>query len=303
VLEDLRATRGEDDPARVAIVGMGKLGGGELHYVSDLDVVFVHEPVPGADDADASAFAIDVAERVLRALSAVTAEGTAFEVDAELRPEGRSGPLSRSLDSARAYYERWSETWEEIALLKARHVAGDVDVGRAFVDLAGRHAYPDAPEERNETEIRRMKARIEKERVPRRVDPQRHLKLGPGGLSDIEWTVQLLQRRHGADLPAVRTTATMAALDALQDVGVLVGDDAGWLRDGYRFLSLVRNRLYLLRQRDVDVLPGSHPVLERLARSMGYGRGGRQSFEEDYLRRTRRVRRVVERIFYGQEAT
>lgn len=299
VLEEL--TSDGDAPARIAVVGMGKLGGGELHYVSDLDVIFVHEANEGVDESEASRFAIAVGERVLGSLSTVTAEGTAFEIDAELRPEGRSGPLSRSLRSATAYYERWSETWEHLALLKARHVAGDAELGRRFVELARRFAYPDQLTSAEQVEIRRMKARIEKERVPRRTDPARHLKLGPGGIADVEWTVQLLQRAHGGRESMLRTPSTTAALDALQDVGIVVGTDADWLRAGYRFLSEVRNRLYLLRQRDVDALPASNPVLERLARSLGYGRGGRQSFEEDYLRTTRRVRRVTERLFYGSD--
>ncbi|MDQ4130841.1 MAG: bifunctional [glutamine synthetase] adenylyltransferase/[glutamine synthetase]-adenylyl-L-tyrosine phosphorylase, partial [Actinomycetota bacterium] len=300
VLEDLLPDLGQA-PARVAIIGLGKLGGSELHYVSDLDVVFVHERTDGAGEAEASAFAIAVAERLLGALSAVTAEGAAFVVDAELRPEGRDGPLSRSLASYRAYYARWSEAWEHQALLRARRVAGDPDLGRAFVSLAAEYAYPDVFGPRRLTAIRKMKARIERERVPRRADPARHLKLGPGGLSDIEWTVQLLQQQHGRRDPRLRSPSTLAALDALQDLGLVESRDAQWLREGYRFLTSIRNRLYLLRQRDVDVLPTSAAVLERLGRSLGYGRGGGQELEADYLRHSRRVRRVTTRLFYGQE--
>ncbi|MBW3561632.1 MAG: bifunctional [glutamine synthetase] adenylyltransferase/[glutamine synthetase]-adenylyl-L-tyrosine phosphorylase [Actinobacteria bacterium] len=297
VLSDLGPA--DTPPARIAIVGLGKLGGRELHYISDLDVVFVHEPTDGASDEEASTYAIGVAERLLASLSSVTAEGTAFEVDPELRPEGRSGPLSRSLASCRSYYERWSEPWEHQALLRARRVAGNPQVGQAFVDLARGYAYPEHLEDA--TELRKMKARIERERVPNRRDPERHLKLGPGGLSDVEWTVQLLQQEHGHRERMLRTPSTMRALDGLQDAGLLTTRDAQWLRAGYRFLSQVRNRLYLLRQRDVDSLPASGPVLEKLARSMGYGHGGRQRFEDDYLRHTRRVRQVTDRVFYGRE--
>jgi [glutamine synthetase] adenylyltransferase / [glutamine synthetase]-adenylyl-L-tyrosine phosphorylase len=287
--------------ARIAVIGLGKLGGRELHYVSDLDVLFVHRALEGADPHEATGYAVAIAERIVDALSAVTREGTAFEVDAELRPEGRRGPLSRSMDSMRTYYERWAETWERQALLKARVVAGDEELGREFTDLAREEAYPTELASQTAVEIRRMKARIERERVPRRGDPKRHVKLGPGGLSDIEWTVQLLQMEHGAKELAVRTTSTMEAVDGLQDVGVIDARDATWLRDGYRFLSEIRNRLYLLRQKDVDVLPSSHLVMEKLARSLGYGRGGAQEAEEDYMRATRRVRQVAERLFYGQE--
>jgi glutamate-ammonia-ligase adenylyltransferase len=184
-------------PVSMAIVGMGKLGGRELHYVSDLDVLFVHAPADGAEEQEATKLALTIAGNVMRSLSDITAEGTAFEVDADLRPEGKSGPLSRSLGSYLAYWERWAEPWEHQALLKARHVAGDRDLGRALVDAAREHAYPADFGDAQLSTMRRMKARIEKERIPRRVQPERHLKLGPGGLSDVEWTIQLLQQRHG----------------------------------------------------------------------------------------------------------
>ncbi|MBW3662450.1 MAG: bifunctional [glutamine synthetase] adenylyltransferase/[glutamine synthetase]-adenylyl-L-tyrosine phosphorylase [Actinobacteria bacterium] len=298
-------THDEDDPAaRMAIVGMGKLGGSELQYASDLDVLFVHEPVPGASEDEATAHALATAERVVRTLGEVTAEGTAFDVDADLRPEGKSGPLSRSLDSYAAYYDRWSEPWEHQSLLRARFVAGDDELGERFHQLTAELAYPPGGAGRaTETAIRKLKARIERERVPKRTDANRHLKLGPGGMTDVEWTVQLLQQRHGHHERVVRTPSTMAAVDGLQDAGLLDSRDATWLRDGYRLLARIRNHLYLLRERNVDVLPTNPDVLERLARSLGYGRGGRQVLEEDHLRATRRIRHVTERVFYGGALT
>jgi [glutamine synthetase] adenylyltransferase / [glutamine synthetase]-adenylyl-L-tyrosine phosphorylase len=294
-----RGLAGPDElPVTMAIIGMGKLGGRELNYVSDLDVLFVHEAEPGGDESEASQLALAIAANVMRSLSDITAEGTAFEVDADLRPEGRNGPLSRTLASYEAYWERWSEPWEHQALLKARHVAGARELGEAFTATARGYAYPRTFGDREAIRMRRMKARIEKERVPRRVDPERHLKLGPGGLSDVEWTVQLLQQRHGADETGLRTQSTMSALDTLQDQDIIGHQDAEWLRDAYHFLSQVRNRLYLLRQRDVDVLPQAVPQLELLARSLGYGRGGWQEFEEDRRRYSRHVRQVTERLFY-----
>jgi glutamate-ammonia-ligase adenylyltransferase len=145
---------------------------------------------------------------------------------------------------------------------------------------------------------RRMKARIEKERIPRRVEAERHVKLGPGGISDVEWTVQMLQLEHAPQRAALRSPSTLAALDAIQDEGLLDHRDVEWLRDGYRFAVTVRNRLALLRQRDTDVLP-SGERLEQLARAMGYGRGGRQQLEADWFRHARHVRSVAERSFYG----
>jgi [glutamine synthetase] adenylyltransferase / [glutamine synthetase]-adenylyl-L-tyrosine phosphorylase len=283
---------------RMAIVGMGKLGGRELQYASDLDVLFVHEVAGTSDEAQVNRLALEVAGNVMRSLSAITAEGTAFDVDADLRPEGRSGPLSRSLSSYVAYWERWAEPWEHQSLLRVRAVAGDLELGTRFVDEARRFAYPE-PDEELVLAMRRMKARLEKERIPRRVRPERHLKLGPGGMSDVEWTVQLLQQRHGAARAMVRSASTMQALDALQDAELLEHRDATWLRDGFRFAAQLRNRLYLLRQRDVDVLPESHPRLEILARGLGYPRGGWQELEQEWRRHARHVRQVCERVFYG----
>ena len=295
-----RALASPDDlPVSMAIVGMGKLGGRELNYVSDLDVLFVHEVAEGADPDDANKLALTVAANVMRSLSDITAEGTAFEVDADLRPEGRTGPLSRSYDSYLRYWGRWSEPWEAQALLRARFAAGDRELGQRLVDAGRERAYPDEFTERDAQRIRRMKARIEKERMSRRVDPERHLKLGPGGISDIEWTVQLLQLRHGARQTAIRSTGTMEALDGAQDAGLIAHPDARQLREGYQFLSQVRNRLYLLRQRDVDVVTTNANVLEVLARSMGYPRGGWQTFEEHRRRHQRHVRQVFDRLFYG----
>jgi [glutamine synthetase] adenylyltransferase / [glutamine synthetase]-adenylyl-L-tyrosine phosphorylase len=295
-----RGVGGADElPVRIAIIGMGKLGGRELHYVSDLDVLFVHEAVEGADERQATSIALEVAANVMRSLSAITAEGTAFDVDADLRPEGRSGPLSRSPASYRAYWERWAEAWEHQALTRARPVAGDPELGRSFVASAEGFAYPETFDDQATTRMRRMKARIEKERMPKRVTPARHLKLGPGGLSDVEWTVQLLQQRHGRDNRVLRVPSTMRAIDALQDESLLEHRDAAWMRDGYRFLTQLRNALYLLRHRNVDVMPQASDQLELLARALGYGPGGWQDLDDVRRRHSRHIRRVCERVFYG----
>jgi [glutamine synthetase] adenylyltransferase / [glutamine synthetase]-adenylyl-L-tyrosine phosphorylase len=303
-VEEVTAERGLDAPAaRLVVLGMGRYGGRELHYVSDLDVIFVHAPADEVDDRDAGSFAVAVAERVISSLGRITAEGTAFEVDADLRPEGRNGPLSRSLTSMAAYHDRWADPWEHQAAVKARVAAGDRALGDRLLDVLRPYAYPQEFGEADATAMRRMKARIERERLPKRGDPQRHLKLGPGGLSDVEWVVQLLQRRHGGRVHVVRSASTATAIDALEDAELLGHRDADWLRDGYRFLSRIRNGLYLLRQRNVDVLPTQPDVLERLARALGYGRGRWMDLEEDFLRHARHVRNVTERVFYGVEHT
>jgi len=295
---DLGLASPDELPVSLTIVGMGTLAGGELTYASDLDVMFVHEAAHGADEASATALALSIAASVITSLSAITPDGSAFDVDVDLRPEGRSGPLSRTLASFEAYWDRWAEPWELQALLRVRSVAGDRDLGRRFERAAAERAHGRGLDHERRMATRRMKARIEKERIPRRVEAERHVKLGPGGISDVEWTVQLLQLEHAQAHPALRTPSTLAALDAIQDEALLDHRDVVWLRDGYRFATTVRNRLALLRQRETDALP-SGERLEQLARAMGYGRGGRQQLEADWFRHARHVRRVAERSFYG----
>ena len=207
--------RGSALPTRLLVVGMGRLGGHELGYGSDADVLFVHDPDPGADERDAQ----DAAHAVvgeLRRLLALPAPDPPLLVDADLRPEGRQGPLVRTLASYAAYYARWSLVWEAQALLRADPVVGDPRAGcglpRARRPAAV--ARRTGSQRSDAREIRRIKARVEAERLPRGADATLHTKLGRGGLSDVEWTVQLLQLQHAARVPGLRTTRTLAALAA-----------------------------------------------------------------------------------------
>lgn len=290
----------DDLPVRFAIIGMGKFGGHELQYASDLDVLFVHDVMPGANEVDANRMALEIATNVIRSLSSITAEGTAFAIDADLRPEGKNGPLSRTLTSYKAYWQRWAQPWEFQALLKARYITGDRDLAESFLTASNALAYPNDGRD-VASPMRRMKIRLEQERIPKRVDPRHHLKLGPGGMADVEWTVQLLQQQHGAAIAKLRTPRTLDAIDSLEDAEVLTNRDATWLRDGYRFLADLRNRMYLLRFRDVEVFPQSQAQRELLGRALGYGRNGWRELEDERLRHARHVRRVCEQQFYGLE--
>jgi glutamate-ammonia-ligase adenylyltransferase len=283
-------------PVRLAVLAMGKLGGAELSYTSDLDVLFCHEPAPGADPEVAGRAADRVVRELLRGLSAVTPEGTCFKVDPNLRPEGRNGPLSRTLGSYQAYWERWAQPWERQALIKVRPVAGDRELAERFRDEAAARVYALPLDPGTVGEIRRMKARVESERLPAGADPKLHLKLGPGGLADVEWTVQLLQLRVGGAQPEVRVQGTLGALEALARAGALEPGEATWLADAYRLCLRVRNHAYLVAGRPVDTLPTDPVALERLARVMG--EPGRQRLLEDYRRATRRARRVVDKRFW-----
>jgi glutamate-ammonia-ligase adenylyltransferase len=186
------------------------------------------------------------------------------------------------------------------ALLRAHPMAGDDGLARRFVALIDPLRYPAGGLSPADTrEIRRLKARMEAERLPRGVDPSAHLKLGRGGLSDVEWTVQLLQLRHGAERPALRTTATLDALRAATDAGLLSAEDARSLQDAWVIATRVRNAIVLARGRPSDVMPSDARTLAAVARAMGYPAGHSGDLVEDYRRATRRARAVHERVFAG----
>lgn len=271
----------------MAVIALGRFGGAELAYASDLDVLFVADGGSGAIAA-----AERTAERLLRFLNGAVPTERIYAIDARLRPEGTSGPLVRTLASYRTYYERWGAVWERQALVRARPVAGDPDLGNAFMALVEEHVWGRSLTHDEVREIRRIKARVERERIPAGEDPQFHLKLGRGSLSDVEWTVQLLQLRTG-----VRSPGTMAALTALRDAGAIAPHDAAVLADSYRFCERARNRLFLVKGAPGDSLPAVPEHLARLARSLGTTS---TELREQYRRVTRRARAVVERLFYGK---
>jgi glutamate-ammonia-ligase adenylyltransferase len=296
-------------PSRMSVVAMGRLGGHESGYASDADVIFVHDPLPAAGNAgpeqaarageQATRAAHAVAEE-LRRLLALPAADPPLLIDPSLRPEGRQGPLVRTLASYRAYYGRWSGSWEAQALLRAEPVAGDPALGAAFTTLADEFRYPEGgTDQAAVTQIRRLKARMEAERIPRGTDPVLHLKLGPGGLADVEWVAQLFQLRHAYAEPALRTTRTLDALDAAVTAGLLAAADRDVLAAAWKLAARIRDALMLVRGRPSDVVPTSPPELTAVARLMGYGPGQSQAMLDDYRRAARRARSVMERVFYG----
>ncbi|ROQ31931.1 glutamate-ammonia-ligase adenylyltransferase [Streptomyces sp. PanSC19] len=295
----VRAEWGERLPTRFAVIGMGRFGGHELGYGSDADVLFVHEPREGVDEQEAARAANRVVTEMRRLLQLPTADPPLL-IDADLRPEGKNGPLVRSLKSYEAYYRRWSLVWESQALLRAAPMAGDLELADRFIELVDPLRYPaEGLGEEAVREIRRLKARMESERLPRGADPTLHAKLGRGGLSDVEWTVQLLQMRHGWAEPGLRTTRTREALAAAHAAGLIPTEEAQTLDEAWVLATRVRNAVMLVRGRPGDTFPSDPRELAAVARYLGYEPGHVGEMVDDYRRITRRARAVVEGLFYG----
>ncbi|WP_329278090.1 bifunctional [glutamine synthetase] adenylyltransferase/[glutamine synthetase]-adenylyl-L-tyrosine phosphorylase [Streptomyces sp. NBC_00691] len=295
----VRAEWGDELPTRFAVIGMGRFGGHELGYGSDADVLFVHEPRQGVDEQEAARAANKVVAEMRRLLQLPTADPPLL-IDADLRPEGKSGPLVRTLKSYAAYYHRWSLVWESQALLRAEPIAGDRELGDRFIELVDPLRYPaEGLGEDAVREIRRLKARMESERLPRGADPTLHAKLGRGGLSDVEWTVQLLQMQHGWVESGLRTTRTREALGAAHAAGLVPTEEAQTLDEAWVLATRVRNAVMLVRGRPGDTFPSDPRELAAVGRYLGYESGHVGEMVDDYRRITRRARAVVEELFYG----
>ena len=295
----IRANMPEDGKAlaAIAVIGMGRLGGSELGYGSDADVMFVCEPASGVEDSRALRWSGSIAEQV-RTLLGTPSVDPPLEVDANLRPEGRAGPLVRTLGSYAAYYQQWAQPWEIQALLRAHAVAGDADLGRRFLLMADKTRYPpDGVSAEAVQEIRRMKARVESERLPRGADPNTHTKLGRGGLADIEWTVQLLQLRHAHELPALHNTSTLQSLDAIAAADLVPVEEVDLLRQAWLTATRARNALVLVRGKPTDQLPGPGRQLNAVAVAAGWPNDDGSEFLDNYLRVTRRAKAVVRKVF------
>ena len=292
--------RGPDAmPQRMIVVAMGRFGGMDMTYTSDADVQFVWDGVAAESQGqDVQGSAVQVAVMVRHLLQAMGPQPP-LAIDADLRPEGKNGPLARSLQSCAEYYGRWSDPWEAQALLRARPCAGDEPLREAFVAAIDPVRYPKELPDGALKQMRMLKARMEAERLPRGVDPRRHLKLGPGGLSDVEWTVQLLQLLHGHELPALRTTQTLAALKAEREAKLISASDATTLAAAWTYATDLRGAMAVRgTARDTDVLPSDVRELGVLADITESPLSGAQ-LDEAYARATRRARAVTERVFFG----
>ena len=281
---------------RLAVIALGRWGGCELAYASDADVMFVMED---SDQPDALRIATQIVAE-LRAVLAKAGPDPSLDIDVDLRPEGKGGAMVRTLTSYRAYYERWSSTWEAQALLRAAHGAGDPDLSAALLDDVDRLRYPaEGLTRRQVNEIRKLKARMEVERIPRGRDTLRNTKLGPGGLSDVEWVVQLLQLSHAAEVPQLRTTSTLPALAAAEQADLITPENAAALRDAWTMASALRNAILLLRGRASDSIPSDPREVSAVAQLIGYDQGESSVMVDEYRRRTRHARQVMDHLFWG----
>ena len=302
-----RKLRTSEALSRYAVFALGRMGGKEMGYASDADILFVHDPLPGVDEVEAQRLANEVASQLTRLLKETSPEPP-MPIDYDLRPEGRNGPLARSIASFGEYYERWAEVWEYQSLLRARPITGDSELAQEFLTLIETYRYPpQGLPEVSLREIRRIKARVETERMPRGVLSQHHLKLGRGGLADVEWTAQLLQLQYAGQYPAMRTTATLPVLQAALEAGLISHEDSERLCASWSLASLLRDLNFLGTGRaqasKIDVLPHELGELAVVASLMGKDISERHDVEEEYLRAARRSRVIVERVFYAHPDT
>ena len=301
--QDLAERFGAADPAGFAIVGLGKLGGQELGYASDLDVVFVYRQdgtTTGPERISHTEYYSKLADRLTKILTSITQEGSAYRVDARLRPGGQKGELALPLDAFETHFSRMAELWERQAYIKARPVAGDPVVSAAFLERTHRFVYERDEQSDLAERIQAMRHRMEVERT-KAGSQGAHVKLGSGGIVDIEFLVQYLQLCHGRSRPGMRTPNTLQALRASAAEGMLPAAEAIVLEESYRFLRRVENRLRIVADLSVNTLPAAPAKLEKLAKRMGYmprsGVGAREQFLEDYTAHTVRVRAIYNRVF------
>lgn len=285
--------------ATVSVIAMGRFGGQEMGYSSDADVLFVAarsgaDADPAAVQADATAIA-EITGRLLGTPS----PDPPLTIDADLRPEGRGGPLVRTVTSYAEYWHRNIAPWQRQALLRARPIDSDDPVSQAFIEAIAPLRYPpEGLDARDAREIRRIKARVDTERLPRGADRTLHTKLGRGGLADVEWTVQLLQLQHAGAIPALRSTGTLEALRAATEAGVITADDARALAEGWEAATRARNAIMLVTGKPGDEIPPHGRVLAGIARACGYPASAEPgAFVDDYRRATRHARRAVDALF------
>ncbi len=299
--DELALQFGVPSPDGFLVLGLGKCGADEMGYGSDLDLAFAYAKdgatTGGARSVAHAEYFSRLTDRICKILSTITKEGMAYRVDIRLRPGGSMGRVAQSFAAFERHFEQTAESWERQAYLRARPVAGDLEMATAFMTSLSRHIYRPASPESLAAEIDAMRRRMEVELI-REKDSRLHVKLGSGGLVDIEFLVQFLQLAHGASLPALRVGNTLKALEEAGGAGLLAQRDVETLRESYRFLRTVQNRLRVLSALETSSLPREASRLNRLAKRLGYeagaGSGPGERLLADYQLHTARVRKIYD---------
>ncbi len=299
--QELQRRYGESS-ATFCVLAMGKLGGRELNFSSDIDLVFIYSQ-DGETSGGASGKTVNevyfqkLGERLIRAISEQTSEGHVFRVDMRLRPYGNVAPLAVCLDSAVAYFETTGRAWERQALIKARPAAGDLALGEAFIERTRPFVYPRYFDDETLEDIRQVKAQLEAQ-IEQRGQTYTEVKLGRGGIRDIEFTVQMLQLLNGGRFPELRAINTLDAIGALGRHDLLRPLEAGALAANYTFMRRVEHRLQIEGSQQIHVLPNDPRELELFARRLGYESG--ESFMRDYQERAEASRAILERFLIAE---
>jgi [glutamine synthetase] adenylyltransferase / [glutamine synthetase]-adenylyl-L-tyrosine phosphorylase len=290
---ELRSRRGGPE-TEFAILGLGKLGGRELNHSSDIDLIFLYdEEGQVSPNLTYHEWFNLLGSKIVETFAALSPAGTLFRIDLRLRPEGTAGPLARSLGSMENYYAGFGETWERLALIKARGICGSRELAYEFLRQHQPFIYPKSPTPDLLDEIAAIKRRIERDIVGYE-NIGRDVKLGAGGIREIEFVVQALQLLHGARHAFLQETSTLKALPLLAQLELIPGGEARTLEDAYRFLRSVEHRLQIEAEQQVHTIPENDESLDRLARSLGFS--SKEDFTNALQEHMQEVRLVFRRV-------
>lgn len=302
----LYRSQGRNVEASLLIIAMGKLGGGDLNYHSDLDIIFVYDHqgnTDGEKQISNHEYFAKLAQKIISILTLQTREGYVYKIDTRLRPSGNAGPLVTSLDSFLEYHRKEAQIWERQALTKARVVLGDQQLAVQLHEIIRQKVYGSSIDAEGRAEIHRLRMRMENE-LAREKDGNYNIKTGRGGMVDVEFAVQYLQLREGCRFPELQTTSTVAALKGISTLAFLPEEDAEILLTGYKFLRKLENRLRIIHDYSINDLSGTNNYLNKLARRLGYDpklKNPGRVLLSDYEEMTGKIRDVFDRLFVAEE--
>ncbi len=292
------------DPGRFVVLALGKLGGSELNYSSDIDLMFLYDPPRGIDPMrqhSVSEYYLRLVREIVKLLTENTELGSAYRVDLRLRPQGNAGPMAVAYDAALHYYDVSGRTWERQAMVKARPIAGDLEFGGEFLEQLEPWIYRRYLSRADITGIKALKRRIE-HRTRDDGGDALNVKTGHGGIRDIEFVIQFLQLLNGGDLPALRTGNTLEAILQLEQCGCLTAQERALLEDNYSFLRKIEHRLQIMFDLQTHVMPSEPDELRKVAIRLGYADGGTQTalvaFEADYKNKTELNRKILDHLLH-----